>query len=71
MRAVVFFRPGEVVVAEAPIPRAGAGDVVIRVEAALMCGTDVKTFRRGHPLISPPRVIGHEYSGVVVEAGEG
>jgi len=70
MRAAVLFGVGDLRVVDAPMPRAGAGDVVIKVEAALMCGTDVKTFRRGHPLIRPPRIIGHEYSGVVVEAGD-
>ena len=71
MRAAVFYGVGDVRVVDVVKPTAGVGEVVIKVEAALMCGTDVKTFRRGHPLMNPPRVIGHEYSGVVVEAGAG
>ena len=70
MKAAVFYGPGDVRLEDVDRPSAGVGDVVIRVEAALSCGTDLKTFRRGHPLMRPPRVMGHEYSGVVVEAGE-
>ncbi|HIQ30044.1 MAG TPA: alcohol dehydrogenase [Candidatus Caldiarchaeum subterraneum] len=70
MRAVIFRGVGDVGVVDVDKPAAGFGEVVIRVKAALMCGTDVKMFRRGHPLVRPPRVIGHEYSGVVVDAGE-
>src|SRR5664279_5389077 len=48
------------------------GEVVLRVEAALTCGTDAKCYRRGHPvLLGPvPAPFGHEYSGVVVACGE-
>jgi L-iditol 2-dehydrogenase len=45
----------------------------VRVEAALTCGTDVKTLRRGHPVMIPhvPTVFGHELAGVVTAVGRG
>jgi len=56
---------------EAPRPSAGAGEVVVRVRAALTCGTDRKILDRGHVKLAPPLVMGHEFSGDVAEAGEG
>jgi L-iditol 2-dehydrogenase len=52
-------------------PTAGEGEIVVEVRAALTCGTDRKILERGHPKFSPPLVMGHEFSGDVVEAGEG
>ena len=56
-----------------PRPRAGAGEIVVRVGAALTCGTDLKVYRRGYhaTMLKPPAVFGHELAGTVVEAGPG
>src|ERR1039457_4096680 len=56
-----------------PVPKAAAGELVVRVGAALTCGTDLKVFRRGYHarMIVPPALFGHEMAGTVVEAGEG
>jgi L-iditol 2-dehydrogenase len=56
-----------------PVPHAGEGEIVIRVGAALTCGTDLKVYRRGYHalMLKPPIVFGHELAGVVVEAGPG
>ena len=51
MRQALFYAPGDVRVEEAPVPQAGPGEVLVKVEVALVCGTDAKTFRRGHPLL--------------------
>jgi L-iditol 2-dehydrogenase len=56
---------------ETPIPDPGPGELVVRVDVALTCGTDLKTFRRGHPLFPFPTPIGHEFSGTVARAGSG
>ncbi|MGH9369524.1 MAG: zinc-dependent alcohol dehydrogenase [Thermoanaerobaculia bacterium] len=56
---------------ELPVPKAGPGEVVVRVLAALTCGTDVKLLRRGHPKITLPVTMGHELTGEVVEVGRG
>ncbi|MFA5645985.1 MAG: zinc-dependent dehydrogenase [Candidatus Ratteibacteria bacterium] len=50
-------------------PSAGPGEIVIRVKACAICGTDIKVFHHGHRLISFPRVTGHELSGIVEETG--
>ena len=56
-----------------PKPLAGAGELVLRVEAALTCGTDLKVFRRGYHarMLTANRVFGHEVAGVVVAVGAG
>ena len=56
-----------------PFPRPQPGELVVRVGAALTCGTDLKVFRRGYHarMIVPPALFGHELAGTVVEAGEG
>ena len=71
MRVVRFYAPRDVRVEDAPEPRAGPGELVIRVRNCSVCGTDAKIWQSGHPNLSPPRVLGHEVAGEVVEAGEG
>ena len=55
------------------MPEPGPGEIVMRVEAALTCGTDVKVLRRGHPVMIPhvPTVFGHEFAGAVARVGSG
>ncbi len=53
------------------MPEPGEGELLIKVMAALTCGTDLKAFVRGHSLIPMPGPFGHEFSGVVVEKGKG
>jgi len=73
MRAQVFYGPGDLRFEDIPVPDPEPGGVVVRVEAALTCGTDVKTLRRGHPVMIPhvPTVFGHELAGVVTAVGRG
>jgi L-iditol 2-dehydrogenase len=65
-----FYSPGDIRVEDAPEPSPGPGDVKIRVRNCSTCGTDVKISKFGHHHIRPPRVMGHEIAGEVVEAGE-
>ncbi|WP_433604114.1 zinc-dependent dehydrogenase [Dactylosporangium sp. CA-139114] len=69
MRVVRFHAPGDVRIEDAPEPPTGPGDVKIRVRACSTCGTDVKILNFGHHHIVPPRVMGHEIAGEVVEVG--
>ena len=71
MRALVFHGPGDVRLEEVPRPEPGPGDVLVQVEAALTDGTDLKTYRRGHPVLlgPPPSPFGHEFAGVDVATG--
>ncbi len=71
MKAVYLMQPGTVEVKDIPTPNPAFGEVLVRVRAALTCGTDLKAFVRGHPMIPMPGVFGHEFSGVVEEAGTG
>jgi L-iditol 2-dehydrogenase len=73
MRAVVFHGPGDLRFEEVPVPTPGRGEVALRIEAALTCGTDVKSLRRGHPVMLPrvPTVFGHEFAGTVTAVGAG
>ncbi len=51
-------------------PDPGDDEIVIKVSAALTCGTDLKAYLRGHSLIPMPGPFGHEYAGVVVRVGK-
>ena len=73
MRAVVFHGPGDLRFESVPVPTPASGEVVLRIDAALTCGTDVKTLRRGHPVMIPrvPTVFGHEFAGTISAVGAG
>jgi len=71
MRALVCTGPGEASLRDVPEPVPGPGEIVVRVTAALTCGTDLKLFRRGHPKVPFPLTLGHEFSGVVESVGAG
>lgn len=70
MRRAVLYAPGDLRIEEAPIPTPAPGEVVIKIGAALTCGTDLKTWRRGHPRLPVPGPFGHEYAGKIDAVGE-
>ena len=67
MKAALLYGPGDLRIEEVPRPDPGPGDVLVEVELALTDGTDLKTFRRGHPLLAQesPAPFGHEFCGIV------
>lgn len=69
MKVVRFHAPSDVRVEEATEPSPGPDEVKIRVRNCSTCGTDVKIFKFGHHHIVPPRVMGHEIAGEIVEVG--
>jgi len=69
MQAVLLLGPGKIACQELPVPEPGPEDVVLKVESALTCGTDLKAFLRGHPKMPPPIRFGHEYSGTITACG--
>lgn len=73
MRAAVLYGKEDVRLEFVPVPRIGPGELLVRVRAALTCGTDVKVFRRGYhaKMINPPALFGHEMAGDVVALGDG
>ena len=71
MRAAVYLGPEKIDLRTVPIPEPKAGELLVKVRAATTCGTDVKTYRRGHPKFPPPFIFGHEFGGDIVKVGEG
>jgi len=73
MKVQVFHGPGDLRFEERAVPEPGPGEIVVRIDAALTCGTDVKVLRRGHPVMIPyvPTAFGHEFAGTVARAGRG
>ena len=71
MRVARFYAPEDIRLEDIPEPTPGPGEVKIKVRACSTCGTDVKISRFGHHHIDPPRVMGHEIAGEVVELGDG
>jgi L-iditol 2-dehydrogenase len=69
--ACILVKPGKIELHEMETPEPSYGEILVKIKAALTCGTDLKAFLRGHPLIPMPGVFGHEFSGVVTEAGKG
>ncbi|NRQ37234.1 alcohol dehydrogenase catalytic domain-containing protein [Nonomuraea sp. NN258] len=69
MKVARFHAPGDIRIEEAPEPVAGPGELKIRVRNCSTCGTDAKIYRHGHHHIRPPRVMGHEIAGEVVDTG--
>jgi L-iditol 2-dehydrogenase len=67
----VLVAPRRIELREERDPTPQPGSIVVRVRAALTDGTDLKAYRRGHPLMPMPTRLGHEFSGDVVAVGEG
>jgi len=71
MTAAVLYGKEHLQIESVAVPELGPGDVLVRVRAALTCGTDVKVFRRGYHarMIQPPALFGHELAGDIVAMG--
>ena len=72
MKAVLFYGPQDIRYENTSIKPLAQGEILVKVEAALTCGTDVKTFRRGHPVLikEVPSGFGHEFSGIVEKVSD-
>lgn len=73
MRRIVYHGPKDIRLEEAPIPTPGRGEVVVKIGAALTCGTDFKAYRQGHKVLlgDYPSPFGHELAGTVSAVGKG
>lgn len=71
MTAAVLYGKENLKIEQVPIPSVGEGEVLIKVEVALTCGTDLKVYQRGYHarMIVPPALFGHELAGIVQETG--
>jgi len=73
MTAAVLHGKEDLRLEQVAMPVAGPGEVIVRVGAALTCGTDLKVYRRGYhaAMGKPPMLFGHELAGTIVELGSG
>src|SRR5579863_9748479 len=73
MLAAMYYAPMDIRLEERPVPQPGPGEALLQVAAATTCGTDVKAYKRGHPLLfqHTPAGFGHEVSGVIAATGAG
>jgi L-iditol 2-dehydrogenase len=67
MRAAVYRGPSSISLETVPVPKIAEGEILVRVHACGVCGTDLKKIEYG--LVPPPRIFGHEIAGTVVETG--
>jgi len=70
-RQAVLVEPRRLELREVVPPHPGPGEILLEIKCALSCGTDLKAFRRGHPMWPMPAPFGHEFSGEVAEVGAG
>ncbi len=69
MKAAVFYGIKDVRMKEIEVPEIGPSEVLVKIKAALTCGTDRKMYLRGYHLVKPPFVFGHEFAGDIVRVG--
>lgn len=68
MKAAVFLGKGNIEMREVPVPAVGEGEALVKVACAGICGSDLSIYAGKHPRAKAPLVMGHEFSGTVVEA---
>ena len=71
MQQVILTKPGKLEIRDVPVPVPSEGEIVVQINTALTCGTDLKAFTRGHEFIPMPGPFGHEYSGIIAKTGRG
>jgi len=71
MHVVRVNRPGELTLAELPTPEPQAGDVLVKVRRAGVCGSDLHILHGKNPFATYPRIVGHEFMGVISALGDG
>lgn len=70
MKAVMYRGIGQIAVEEIEKPEINADQYLVKVLCSGLCGTDIKTYKQGHRMFTPPCVLGHEFCAEIVEAGE-
>lgn len=71
MKSIVIQQPNALAIEERPLPQPGNGEVRVKVKLAGICGSDSHIYRGHNPFAKYPRVIGHEFFGVIDAVGEG
>ena len=72
MKAIRYYAPLDIRYEDVEIKEPNDNEVLVKIEAALTCGTDIKTLRRGHPVLikKTPSGFGHEFAGTIVQTGK-
>ncbi len=70
MKSIICKKPGELVMESAVKPNPKEGEVLLKIRAIGICGTDIHAFGGNQPFFSYPRVLGHELAGEIIELGE-
>jgi threonine dehydrogenase-like Zn-dependent dehydrogenase len=71
MKAVAVYEPGKAGLVDIPEPSNGQGQTLLQIRMIGLCGTDLNTFRGKNPLVTFPRVLGHEVAATILHAGSG
>jgi len=71
MKAMVYYDKQDIRIEDIPIPKAGSGEILAKVQACAICGSDFKTYNSGNPRMKPPITMGHEFCGVIEAVGDG
>jgi len=71
MKSIVIQKPNELVIEERSVPTPAAGEVRVKIKLAGICGSDSHIYRGHNPFAKYPRVIGHEFFGIIDAVGEG
>ncbi len=70
MKAIRYYGPKDVRLDEIAVPEINKEELLIKVDACAVCGSDLKAFNVGNPRLHPPIVMGHEFTGIITEVGE-
>jgi L-iditol 2-dehydrogenase len=69
MTALVYHGPEDIRVEQIPIPKNNKNELLVKIDACAVCGTDLKSYRSGNPRIKAPLVTGHEFTGLIENLG--
>ncbi len=69
MRAASLIKPGHVEIVDIPEPKLGPEDVLVEIRYVGLCGSDLAAYRGQSPLVSYPRILGHEVGGILIDKG--
>ena len=69
MKAIVYHGPMDIRLETIAVPPCGDDEIRVKVDACAVCGTDLKAYLHGNPRIKAPKVMGHEFTGIVETAG--
>jgi L-iditol 2-dehydrogenase len=69
IKGVVYYAPGDIRVEQVAMPENGTDELLVRIDACAVCGTDLKSMLVGNPRIKAPKVMGHEFTGLIEQVG--